>query len=130
MGVLVLEKKRIVGSNRQQPCQKLTKSPAVDAISSNGPQPRNTRRPHTCSVRSARQRDLISAYFCLSPNSGARADIPGPPLWAKSGCNRYRPWLLRIGRLGPYSIQRLVPIYLSHCRQTSTHEINMTSQRI
>jgi hypothetical protein len=24
----------------------------------------------------------LRAYVCLSPNSGARADIPGPPLWA------------------------------------------------
>ena len=26
-----------------------------------------------------------SAHVCFAPKSGVRADIPGPPLWAKSG---------------------------------------------
>ena len=26
----------------------------------------------------------IGAHVCLTPNSGVRADIPGPPLWADS----------------------------------------------
>src|SRR5262245_32993190 len=98
MGVLVLgKKKRIVGSNRQLPCQKLISRPLSTPSAQMGRQPRNTRRPHTCSVRSARQRDLISAYFRLSPNSGARADIPGPPLWAKTSCKQ-------VQQTAPYSI--------------------------
>ena len=33
-----------------------------------------------------------SSYVCLAPNSGARADILGPPLWATNGlmrCNKF-----------------------------------------
>jgi len=29
--------------------------------------------------------ETLRAYVRLAPNSGARADIPGPPLWATSG---------------------------------------------
>jgi hypothetical protein len=30
----------------------------------------------------------FGAHVCLAPNSGVRADIPGPPLWAKLGHRR------------------------------------------
>jgi hypothetical protein len=34
---------------------------------------------------SDKSNETLGADVCLAPNSGARADIPGPPLWANSG---------------------------------------------
>jgi hypothetical protein len=33
----------------------------------------------------ARTHKTFGAHVCLAPNSGVRADIPGPPLWARTG---------------------------------------------
>jgi hypothetical protein len=41
--------------------------------------------------------ETLRAYVRLAPNSGARADIPGPPLWATER-TRSRGSALRAGR--------------------------------